>query len=463
MLATQTSSIRKLFRSICTERYSRRCISVLFLLTVQLSFGFFFHQLAMKPKYFRMDNDSNRNEFQSGSLPKVFVYPVPQSLLEQGLPTTWRDPAGFCRWDPGYSLEVEYPWLFDMDRNLPEPKITIEDPEQADAFFIPHFTTCFMQFCMFGNSSERIPLARPDVVRIASSQHECLKTYQAYLGVIIDWVRTEYPYFNKTAGADHVMAIGHETLAETIYLHNPLKDQLLHVMFLQVNSLLLYYESGGYPGEWLASFNPHKDVAVAPNIHMEPFNDFPFQTRPPREERTIWAYFRGGIKLDDIRYSHGVRQALFQMAEGDDRLVVGGSVPTDQYYKEFMNARYCLYPPGWILWSGRLAHILHSACVPIIINDGVLMPYEDELDWSTFSVKMHERDLPHLMSILETLEESGVGQRLEDEMIAQRRAFTYAYPSQPGDAMYMALRGIQRRLPKWKPGAFQSWNTDGYK
>lgn len=39
-------------------------------------------------------------------------------------------------------------------------------------------------------------------------------------------------------------------------------------------------------------------------------------------------------------------------------------------------------------------------CVPVTVTDGVLQPFEPELDWSTFSVPLPEKDIPHMHLML---------------------------------------------------------------
>ncbi len=39
-------------------------------------------------------------------------------------------------------------------------------------------------------------------------------------------------------------------------------------------------------------------------------------------------------------------------------------------------------------------------CVPVLIGDGVMQPFQPELDWSKFSVTVAEEDIPALPKLL---------------------------------------------------------------
>jgi hypothetical protein len=383
------------------------------------------------------------------TLPKVFVYPVPNELLEEGVPRNWREESSMCRYDPGYTLEADYFFLFQQQQT--------NDPEEADFFFIPHLTTCYFQHCMFGKEDDRFPIHNPKLMH-ATDQHDCLYKYQPYLEVILDWVIYNYPYYNRSQGMDHVMAVGHETVAESIYTDEPLKSILRFTMLLQVNALLKEYESVVYPGVNMVSFHPRKDISVAPILRTPEYVDYSFTNKLPNHERPIYLYFRGGIDMNNYAYSQGVRQTMYLLGQNDSRVLVDHHVSPDQYLKELGLTRYCLYPPGWTLWSGRLAHILHSGCVPFIINDGVLMPYEEMLDWSTMAVKVMQKDMDQVSNILTELESQGASKVLEENLKRNRHRFVYHSPPQPGDAFYTTMECIQKRLWIQKPTSYRSLN-----
>ncbi|KAI3652255.1 hypothetical protein MP228_003558 [Amoeboaphelidium protococcarum] len=385
-------------------------------------------------------------------IPKVYVYSVPDRLLLQGIPSNFAYDQSLCRQDPGYSIEYEYHTLL----NLSGPHVIVTDPSLADAYFIPHYSTCFMQHCFFGRQEDRYPVTTFEYDSETRTSEFCLHAYPKYLLTIVDYIRLQSPFFNLSKGADHFMAVGHETLAESLYFHQPIKEYLQHTILLQVNSLLRYNENSGHANFKSYSFDPHKDIAVAPNLHDQ-YMKYDVHSRPPRQDRKYLVYFRGQINHQYPHYSHGIRQYLAKL--NDSRFLIGEGAPADVYLQEIIQARFCLYPPGWTTWSGRLAHIIYTSCVPLIINDGAVMPYEEILDWRQFSVKLSEQKVSKLPDIIDQIEKQ-YGAQLERRFIEARESLVYNYPPREGDALFMALRILKKRLFKHKHLAFVDFNTE---
>ena len=44
--------------------------------------------------------------------------------------------------------------------------------------------------------------------------------------------------------------------------------------------------------------------------------------------------------------------------------------------------------------------MLHG-CIPVIVQDGIMMPYENTMDYRTFAIRVAEADIPNLVKILE--------------------------------------------------------------
>ena len=64
---------------------------------------------------------------------------------------------------------------------------------------------------------------------------------------------------------------------------------------------------------------------------------------------------------------------------------------------------YCthlLYPPTLPTYSTRLLAQVRHGCIPVIIMDGVLMPFEGVLDYASFSIRIPEADVEQLDALL---------------------------------------------------------------
>lgn len=112
----------------------------------------------------------------------------------------------------------------------------------------------------------------------------------------------------------------------------------------------------------------------------------------------------------------------------------------------------CLYASGWTGWSGRLADILLAGCVPLILNDGIVLPFEEVLDWQQFSIKVLEARIGKLPEILNDIRTHG--EHFEKELLRNIPHLTYMRPAVEGDAIYTALSLLKKRLWQHTPLAY---------
>ena len=67
------------------------------------------------------------------------------------------------------------------------------------------------------------------------------------------------------------------------------------------------------------------------------------------------------------------------------------------YFTYFISTTYTL---GFAPWSQRLFELILSGCIPVILSDDVLLPFDDIIDWTTFSIKVPEESVEKLKDIL---------------------------------------------------------------
>ncbi|CAI5462303.1 unnamed protein product [Closterium sp. Yama58-4] len=109
-------------------------------------------------------------------------------------------------------------------------------------------------------------------------------------------------------------------------------------------------------------------------------------------------------------YSMGIRQrvALYFASQPNvhghvgllshpDVLVLSGPVP--DYAQQLASSRFCGVFPG-DGFSARMEDSLLHGCIPCIIQDGIELPFENFLDYPSFTVRIAEADIPNLVTIL---------------------------------------------------------------
>jgi hypothetical protein len=68
-------------------------------------------------------------------------------------------------------------------------------------------------------------------------------------------------------------------------------------------------------------------------------------------------------------------------------------------------SKYMLCPRGYGLNSFRLYEAFQLNCVPVIITDKLYLPWQDELNWSEFSILINENNLSHIDEILKNIDD----------------------------------------------------------
>lgn len=77
-----------------------------------------------------------------------------------------------------------------------------------------------------------------------------------------------------------------------------------------------------------------------------------------------------------------------------------GSTST-RMFELLHDSKFGLVPRGDAMFSYRLMETMAMGVVPIIISDGWQLPFEDMLDWSEFSIRIHEDDISTIPNVIE--------------------------------------------------------------
>jgi len=159
--------------------------------------------------------------------------------------------------------------------------------------------------------------------------------------------------------------------------------------------------------------------------------------RPLNATRPTLAYFSGNLaKHEPIKYARGVRHRLVRAFQGTPGWVlVGGR--GDRYASDLAASEFCIVPPGGDGWSSRVDDAVRHGCIPVIVMDGVQLPFEWLLDYGRFSLRVAEADVEKLDQMLRALPHARrIQMRLAMQSVWTR--FTYA----------SALLDYERYLPR---------------
>ncbi|CAA6667335.1 unnamed protein product [Spirodela intermedia] len=261
--------------------------------------------------------------------------------------------------------------------------------EEADYFYVPVLDACLIT-------------RADDAPHLRMEGHMGLRSYftlnlykRAY-----DHIVERYPYWNRSSGRDHIWLFSWDEGA--CYAPKEIWNSMMLVHWGNTNSKHNHSTTkGNHP-----CFDPRKDLVL------------PAWKRPdagalerklwarPRQERTTLFYFNGNLGpayeygRPESTYSMGIRQKLGEEfgstpnKEGKlgrqhaPDVVVTPSRASD-YYKELSSSVFCGVFPG-DGWSGRMEDSILQGCIPVVIQDGIFLPYENVLNYESFAVRIND-------------------------------------------------------------------------
>ncbi|CAO2819489.1 unnamed protein product [Amaranthus hypochondriacus] len=323
---------------------------------------------------------------------KVYVYP-------DGQPPIFHQPhlSGI------YASEGWFMKLLEGNRQF-----VTRDPEKAHLFYLPYSARQLQQALYIQGSHDLAPLS-------------------IFIRDYVNSLAVKYPFWNRTHGSDHFLVACHDWGPYTLKAHKELVQNAIKVV---CNADL----SEGI-------FKAGKDISLAETTIRRP-------RRPLRNigggmrvsKRPILAFFAGNM--------HGrVRPLLIEhWHDKDESMRIYGPLPRSvskqmSYIQHMKSSKFCICPMGYEVNSPRIVEAIYYECVPVIIADNFVPPFDDVLDWSAFSVTVAEKDIPKLKEILESIPLRRYLKMLENLKMLQRHFLWNLRPFKY-DLFHMILHSI---------------------
>ncbi|KAF7839573.1 putative arabinosyltransferase ARAD1 [Senna tora] len=421
------------------KMYRKVILSVIFVFILITSYLIFIGDFDIR-SYFSPLLNSSSSSSSSAPSPcssppspplRIYMYDLPRrfnvAMLDRS--NSAETPVSAKDWPPypensGLRKQhsVEY-WMmgsliYDGDNDNEQAEaIRVSDPEIADAFFVPFFSS-------LSNNLHGHQMTGP-----ATEVDHHLQTE------LVEFLRKS-KYWQRSGGRDHVIPMTHPNAFKF------LRDQ--------VNaSIQVVVDFGRYPKR---VSNLRKDV-VSPYVHVvDTFTDD--EAQDPYNSRTTLLFFRGGIKRKDVRLEGTIRLKLAKILSGQKDVRYEESVASRDNIKEsttgMRSSKFCLDPAGDTPSSCRLFDAIVSHCVPVIVSDKIELPYEDEIDYTQFSL---------FFSFKEALEPGYMIDKLHQfpkekwvEMWKQLKNishyYEFNYPPKREDGVNMLWRQVKHKLPQ---------------
>ncbi|KAK1304780.1 putative glycosyltransferase [Acorus calamus] len=210
-----------------------------------------------------------------------------------------------------------------------------------------------------------------------------------FLRDYVNSIASKYPFWNRTHGSDHFLVACHDWGSYTTTEHAELCK----------NTIKALCNADASEGIFIRG----KDVSLPETSIRTPRRPLRDIGGKPVSQRSILAFFAGNM--------HGrVRPTLLQYwGNGNDEdMKIYGPLPKRvsrkmSYIQHMKSSKFCICPMGYEVNSPRIVEAIYYECVPVIIADNFVLPFDEVLDWNAFSVVVAEKDIPKLKDILSAI------------------------------------------------------------
>ncbi|KAK6141735.1 hypothetical protein DH2020_024537 [Rehmannia glutinosa] len=312
-----------------------------------------------------------------------------------------------------------------IQRALLKSEVRTFDPWEADFFFVPVYVSCNFSKV---NGFPAIGHAR------------------ALMASAVDHISSQLPFWNRSLGSDHVFVASHDFgscfhTMEDAAMADGVPDFLKNSIILQTFGV-----KHKHPCQDV------ENVVIPPYVSPESVRTT-LEKLPLTGRRDIFAFFRGKMEVHPKNisgrfYSKRVRTAIWRRYGGDRRFYLRRHRFAG-YQSEIVRSTFCLCPLGWAPWSPRLVESVALGCVPVIIADGIRLPFPSAVPWSEISLTVAEADVDKLGKILEHVASTNltsIQRNIWDPQV--RRALLYHDPILEGDATWQVLVALSEKLDR---------------
>lgn len=299
------------------------------------------------------------------------------------------------------------------------------DPSQADFFFVPVYVSCNFSKV---NGFPAIGHAR------------------SLMASAIQHISSQLPFWNRSLGSDHVFVASHDFGScfhsmEDMAMAEGIPEFLRNSIILQTFGV-----THKHPCQDV------ENVVIPPYVSPESVHAT-LEKSPLTGRRDIFAFFRGKMEVHPKNvsgryYSKRVRTTIYRKY-GSDRRFYLRRHRFAGFQSEIVRSKFCLCPLGWAPWSPRLVESVALGCVPVIIADGIRLPFPSAVPWADISLTVAEDDVDKLGDILAHVAATNltaIQRNLWDPEV--RKALLFSQPMLEGDATWHVMEALSGKLDR---------------
>ncbi|EFN55367.1 hypothetical protein CHLNCDRAFT_52572 [Chlorella variabilis] len=369
-------------------------------------------------------------------------------LFTDGNGTNWEDSGG-------YLAETG------LHEALLQSKHRTLDPEEADYFYIPVYSSCYM-YPIHGFADTPFFHAFHKIPRVHATTNMLIEVYH--------WLRAHHPYWDRSGGRDHIILQSHDEgscwlpavlrpatmlthwgrmdlghTSSTGYIDDVYSRPARHPIYMPEGT---EGKLGDFP-----CYDPAKDLVVPPMTSPLKYELSPLVGAFTRN-RTTLAFFKGRTQQNNKPYSRGIRQTLENLCRDKDwwgkfKIWIGEGNPPDMdrtYSQLLASSTFCFVLPG-DGFSPRFEDAVQHGCLPVIIQDEVHLAFESIIDYRKFVVRIQQKDMERVPEILGAIPPEKV-QTMQKALATVWRKWSYTGYRPYANVTLDLLEGYRRKVPE---------------
>ena len=278
----------------------------------------------------------------------------------------------------------------------------INDALLADYFLIPHDLYCFIFFHqLFSNFTNE-----------QFKQHVYYFS-ENYFEPIIKRVLSTFPYWTMTdkPGSNHIIAfVGGRNMG---VLDDKLQSVIKNIIQLGPTGIRQDLVPKNWPELYLhrnlsTVYRHDYDIVIPPFTPTEKLKYNRSEEWYQSKKRLL--YFAGIFNhsvsqgsarsvlrefLSDSPQIISIERKLF-----NSLLLVDGHVPMNDYLESMFSSIFSICPEGYSPWTPRIYEAMNLESIPLIIADGIVLPFERFIPWRSFSLKLNNTNVKNLLNFV---------------------------------------------------------------
>eukprot|EP00850_Spirogloea_muscicola_P001614 SM000006S19379 [mRNA] locus=s6:438286:441304:+ [translate_table: standard] len=342
------------------------------------------------------------------------------------------------------------------------------DPERATLFFLPIYAAYHVDLICNTKVGEDV------------NMHEAVAATGGLISDALQLVQEEHPYFRRRNGRDHFLVtshdhgrcsaltfvdpklygelsgdqrtssrMGHPQLGIRYIAYNP-RSQYSNVKVSSAIPFCCYVHSRAQAQvPHVPCYIPGHDIVVPAMTNLE-------ISEPEWNQRAIDLVGRFGKEFEGMatmHHGHSVRREIYDVWR--ERQIVGWSLrkaTDDGTVSDMKHAKFCACPPSLSQWTSHLAKAVLLGCIPVLFSSDHDQPWEDEIDYHSFSIMIRPSEVATLPDRIDTvLKDEFRYKAMKEALRSVQHRFLYNQAADRGVHVYI-LQELQKRAKLLRSG-----------